>query len=84
MDNNSLPIKAKTRREQQVSQTWHRGRYSYLNKLQKTLFERIPIGSAHLKITKERVYNALIAQSTRKAPGPDNMNFRILRMIWIN
>ena len=43
---------------------------------------RIPVGTAHLIITKEQVYSALIAQSTQKAPGPDKINFGILRMIW--
>lgn len=32
---------------------------------------RIPAGTAHLSITKEQVYSALMAQSTRKAPGSD-------------
>ena len=43
---------------------------------------RIPAGTAHLSITKEQVYYALMAQSTKKAPGPDKINFGILRMIW--
>ena len=43
---------------------------------------RIPVGTAHLTITKEQVYNVLIAQSTQKAPGPNKINFGILRMIW--
>lgn len=43
---------------------------------------RIPAGTAHLSITKERVYSALVAQSIQKAPGPDKINFGILRMIW--
>ena len=43
---------------------------------------RIPASTAYLRITKEQVYNALMAQSTKKAPGPDKINFEILRMIW--
>ena len=43
---------------------------------------RISNGIAHTTITKELVYNALIAQSTQKAPGPDKINFGILRIIW--
>ena len=42
---------------------------------------RIPAGTAHLNITKEQVYSALMAQSTKKAPGPDKINFGILRII---
>ena len=42
---------------------------------------RIPIGIAHLTITKKQVYNTLIAQSTQKAPGPNKINFGILCMI---
>ena len=44
--------------------------------------QKIPVGTAHLTITKKQVYNALIAQSTQKAPGLDKINFGILRMIW--
>lgn len=43
---------------------------------------RIPAGTAHLSITKDQVYNALIAQFTKKAPGPDKINFGILHIIW--
>lgn len=50
---------------------------------QSTLREpRIPAGTAHTIITKKLVQKALIAQSTQKRPGPDKMNFRILRLIW--
>lgn len=43
---------------------------------------RIPASTAHLSITRNHVYNTLMAQSTKKAPGPDKINFGILRMIW--
>ena len=43
---------------------------------------RISKGTAHTTITKELVYNAPIAQSTQKAPGPNKINFEILCMIW--
>ena len=43
---------------------------------------KIPARMVYLSITKEQVYNALIAQSIKKASGPDKINFRILGMIW--
>lgn len=43
---------------------------------------RIPAAITHLSITQEQVYNAFIAQSTQKAPGPDKINFEILCIIW--
>ena len=43
---------------------------------------RIPASTAHLSITKEQVYYALMAQSTKKAPSPNKINFGILLMIW--
>lgn len=39
-------------------------------------------GSAHTKITKKVVAQALMTQVARKAPGPDKINFQILQMIW--
>ena len=39
-------------------------------------------GVAHQAVTKDIIYKALMTQSTSKAPGPDNINFRILRMVW--
>lgn len=33
-------------------------------------------------VTKELVYNSLMTQFTSKAPGPDKINFRILRLVW--
>ncbi len=39
---------------------------------------RIPAGTVHLSINRDHVYNALMAQSTKKAPGPDKINFGIL------
>ena len=41
----------------------------------------IRAGIAHTDITKEKISYALISQSTKKAPGPDKINFQILRMI---
>ncbi len=50
---------------------------------QSTLREpRIPTGIAHTIITKELVRKALMVQSNQKAPGPDKINFGILRLIW--
>lgn len=43
---------------------------------------RILAGMTHLSITRDHVYNALMAQSTQKALGLDKINFGILRMIW--
>ena len=39
-------------------------------------------GVAHQTVTKEVIYKALKTQSTSKAPEPDKINFRILRMVW--
>lgn len=39
-------------------------------------------GTAHEKVTKELVQKALVHQSTKKAPGPDKINFRALRLLW--
>ena len=36
----------------------------------------------HQMVTKDVIHKALMTQSTSKAPGPDKINFRILRMIW--
>ena len=33
-------------------------------------------------VIKDIIQKALMSQSTSKAPGPDKINFRILRMIW--
>ncbi len=38
-------------------------------------------GVAHQKVTKDVIYTALMTHSTSKAPGPDKINFRILRMV---
>lgn len=42
----------------------------------------ISSGIAHKRITEEKVYLALVIQAIAKAPGPNKINFRILRMIW--
>ena len=39
-------------------------------------------GTAHLKITEEKIAYALMSQSATKAPGPDKINFQIIRMLW--
>lgn len=39
-------------------------------------------GSAYLKVTEALVQRALFYQSTKKAPGPDKMNFLALRLLW--
>lgn len=46
-------------------------------------FEPVVIpGVSHQTVTKNLIYKALMTQSTSKAPGPDKMNFHILRMVW--
>ncbi len=39
-------------------------------------------GIAHKSVTEVEVSHALMSQSATKAPGPDKINFQILRMIW--
>ena len=39
-------------------------------------------GTAHEKVTRELVRKALFHQSIKKAPGPDRINFRALRLLW--
>lgn len=39
-------------------------------------------GTAHLKITDEKIAYELMSQSATKAPGPDKINFQIIRMLW--
>lgn len=39
-------------------------------------------GIAQLTVTKDIVSKALVSQSATKAPGPNKINFQILRMIW--
>lgn len=39
-------------------------------------------GIAHMEVTQSAIACALMSQSASKAPGPDRINFRILRMIW--
>ncbi len=43
---------------------------------------RIPIGVAHQKITQNQVYCTLVAQSIKKTPGPNKINFGILYIVW--
>ena len=39
-------------------------------------------GRAYLKVTKAIVQRALDHQSTKKAPGPDKLNFLAIRLLW--
>lgn len=39
-------------------------------------------GPAHLDVTESSVWQALHHQSTKKAPGPDRLNFHALRLLW--
>lgn len=39
-------------------------------------------GIAHLLVTEDIVSKALVSQSATKAPGPNKINFQILRIIW--
>ncbi len=39
-------------------------------------------GVAHIEITEEKISYSLMSLSATKAPGPDKINFQILRMIW--
>lgn len=42
----------------------------------------IPLGITHKGVTEVEVAHAFLSQSATKAPGPDKINFQILRMIW--
>ena len=44
--------------------------------------ESIP-GEAYNEVSKELVYRAIHLQSGKKAPGPDRINFRAIRLLWI-
>ena len=39
-------------------------------------------GIAYMSIIETKIGNALMSQSAIKAPGPDKINFQVLRMIW--
>ena len=39
-------------------------------------------GMAHKELTEEKISYTLMSQFAKKAPGPDKINFQILRMIW--
>lgn len=43
---------------------------------------RIEPGIAHITVTEDTVSQALFGQLATKAPGPNKINFQILRMIW--
>lgn len=43
--------------------------------------ENIP-GEAHNEVNKELVYRAIHLQSVKKAPVPDRINFRVIRLLW--
>lgn len=42
---------------------------------------RIPANIAYLSITREKIYNALVAQSNKKALGLNRINFKIFYII---
>ena len=42
----------------------------------------IPPGTAHKRVTTMAVQKALFSQAVQKAPGPDRLNFRALRLLW--
>ena len=39
-------------------------------------------GVAHTRITEELVHAALFCQSPMKAPGPDKLDFKAIRILW--
>lgn len=39
-------------------------------------------GVAHTRITEELVHAALFCQSPMKAPGPDKLDFKAIRLLW--
>lgn len=39
-------------------------------------------GTAYFEIKEEKIAFALLSQSATKAPGPDKINFQIIRMLW--
>lgn len=39
-------------------------------------------GSAYIRITSQLVEKALFCQSPTKAPGPDKLNFKVIRLLW--
>ncbi|POS88401.1 hypothetical protein EPUL_000062 [Erysiphe pulchra] len=43
--------------------------------------EAIP-GEAYNEVSKEVFYKAIYLQSVKKAPGPDRINFRAIRLLW--
>ena len=42
----------------------------------------VVFGITHKKVSKRVIEQALMTQSTLKAPEPDKFNFSILRLIW--
>jgi hypothetical protein len=47
------------------------------------LYEEIsPAGQAHECITKQSVERAQFSQSVKKAPGPDNLSFGAILLLW--
>jgi hypothetical protein len=39
-------------------------------------------GGTHLEIKEEEVKKAIYTQSVKKAPGPDKINFKKIRLLW--
>ena len=45
-------------------------------------YELPPAGSAYTRVTEQAVERALLAQSVKKAPGPDKLSFGAIRLLW--
>ena len=45
-------------------------------------YEPLPAGSAHTRVTERAVGRALLSQSIKKAPGPDQLSFGAIRLLW--
>jgi hypothetical protein len=39
-------------------------------------------GDMHESVTKEHLHQAIFDQSENKAPGPDRINLKAIRMVW--
>jgi hypothetical protein len=44
-------------------------------------YELPPAGSVHTRVTERSVERALFSQYVKKAPGPDKMSFRAIRLL---
>jgi len=45
-------------------------------------YELPPAGSAHTRVTEQAVELALFSQSVKKAPGPDELSFGAIQLLW--